>query len=274
MGITTQIEWTDSTINPQMGCAGCELANKKRRTCYAAILTDRYGGGKGWPETFEKPVIFPDRIQKALGWSDLAGKDRPEKPWLNKLPRHIFLDDMGDTWTEGLPVDWLLPYIPSMEASPHIFQFLTKRAHRMLTFFETLGYVPSNFHLGVSITDKATANGRMPTIRIIKERFPTAKTFISAEPLVGPVDLSPWLPYLDQVIVGGESGPDARPMLPSSEKAIRTQCLDAGVPYFLKQWGEFKNGVRVGKKKAGRMADGKTWDGMILSPMTTTLPGF
>src|SRR4051812_33920511 len=107
MGNKTSIEWADSTLNLEMGCDGCELRNDQTDTCYAGKLTDRFAGLTGWPEAFDKPKLFLHRLDGALRWSDLTGKQRPEKPWLNGLPRIIFLDDMGDTFTESLPEDWL-----------------------------------------------------------------------------------------------------------------------------------------------------------------------
>jgi protein gp37 len=89
---------------------------------------------------------------------------------------------------------------------------------------------------------------------------PAAVRFVSAEPLLGPLDLRPWLERLDWVIVGGESGRNARPMSPDWARSIREHCVSAGVPAHFKQWGEFRDGRRMGKRAAGRVLDGRTWD--------------
>lgn len=207
MGKDTSIGWADSTLNLQMGCDGCELWTKKRtgakanRTCYAGLLTERYGGKNGWPVAFAQPKMFPDRLSQALRWPDLSGIKRPDKPWLDDLPRIIFLNDMGDTFTESLPIDWMMPLIPDMETSVHEFLFLTKRVSRMKLFFEQLGYVPQNFWLGASVTSHSNI-GRIDILRNIEG----AKIkFLSVEPLLE--DIMPVsFEGIDWVIVGGCSG--------------------------------------------------------------------
>ena len=92
MGKETHIQWCDSSNNPQMGCEGCELVKGQTKPkCYAKVLTDRYAGLKGWPENFETPKIFMDRVPKMVQWPDLINTDRKDKPWLNGYPRLIFL---------------------------------------------------------------------------------------------------------------------------------------------------------------------------------------
>src|SRR6266550_110054 len=140
MGIQTDIQWCDSTLNIQMGCQGCELWNPAAGVfkCYAGVLTERMttaGPIKGWPEAFRFPKIFPHRMAEAERWSDLTGCERPHKPWLNGLPRLVFTNDMGDTWTDGLDRDWLAPYLPRMVATSHIYQILTKRPLAAAGFF-------------------------------------------------------------------------------------------------------------------------------------------
>lgn len=292
MGIKTLIEWCDSSLNAMSGCDGCELWNPKKgiKKCYAGVLTERYGGGKGWPVSFDQPAMFPERIKQACKWPDLAGKERPDKPWLSGLPRHIFLDDMGDTFTESLPIDWLLPHIPDMEASPHVWMFLTKRPRRMKQFFDLLGYVPANFKLGTTVTSPATLN-RVVALATIENAF----LWVSAEPLLKEVSLGSMLPVLSQVIAGGESGAQATRCHPDWLRNLRDECVAAGVSFFLKQHGEWEpftrikgrgyiaatdgrevtvdevmryphyiyendGWLKVGKKKAGRMLDGRTWD--------------
>ena len=284
MGIETDIEWCDSTVNGQMGCDGCELWNAQREDCYAGQLTRRYAGLKGWPESFDAPTLFPDRIPKACKWPDLTGTKRPIKRWLDGYPRLIFLDDMGDTFTESLPRDWLLPYIPAMESSPHTWQFLTKRPERMRRFFvDDLGYVPRNFWLGTSVTGPATRKRIWDLLKI-----PGAPVyFVSYEPAWKGLDIADYIVgqrRLSWVIVGGQSGPGAEPMHPDWARSVRNQCSVAGTSFFFKQWGawqpvSFEEGhwpesssrytfedrqqmLLAGKKAAGRLLDGREWNEM------------
>jgi len=232
MGKETDISWCDSTLNGIMGCRGCELWTSKTKICYAGNLVERYAGQKGWPEKFEEPVIFSERMQKGINWKDLRGVARPDKPWIPAaMPRMIFLNDMGDTFTEGLPLNWLLPYIEDMEKSPHIWQILTKRLRRAKAFFDLLGYVPDNFWLGTTITDQRTADARLPYLVLNQ-----AKTkFVSYEPMLGRVDLSPYLPSISWVILGGQSGQNMVEMSIADLEYSVGQCKDAGVKVFVKQ---------------------------------------
>jgi protein gp37 len=271
MAQTTGIEWCDSTLNLQMGCDGCELWNPKAgvRRCYAGNLTVLHGGPgkKGWPNGFAEPRIFPERLKQALRWPDLTGKDRPEKPWLNGYPRVIFLNDMGDTFTDTLPIDWLVPHITPMHQSRHIYIILTKRPARMLQCFEAWGEtkrchgeppvpIPPNFWLLTSVTGPQNV-GRIR--ELLKLRTLGARVLgVSYEPAWGPVDFRPFLGYvrclgvqggmvrvggaegyLDWLIAGGESGAHARPSHPDWFRQVRDQCQAAGVSFFFKQWGEY-----------------------------------
>lgn len=244
MGERSSIEWTDSTCNPEMGCDGCELWSPAAgvKICYAGVLTERYASGptpnKGFPEAFDKPKIFPGRIEAACRWKDLTGTARPDKPWLDGLPRLIFLDDMGDTFTESLPLDWLLPYVPAMEASPHIWQFLTKRPVRMLKFFEQLGRVPRNFWLGCSVIERRAFRGRMDSMLRLQRAFPRARLFVSWEPMIEP------LPWTDEdicaaswLLLGGESGHGARACDTGLIREAIGFCRRAGTAPFVKQLG-------------------------------------
>lgn len=303
MGIETKIEWCDSSLSIQMGCQGCELWNPSQgeKTCYAGQLTERYGGHKGWPDTFDKPKIFPERLIKAAKWADLRGTDRPNKPWLNGMPRMVFLDDMGDTFTEGLPIDWLAPHLPVMAEMPFVFMLLTKRANRMLEFSKTYPF-PENFWLMTSVTSAANY-GRIEQLLQVRGG---SLYGISYEPAWGPIDLVPYLRRTPQrankiswVISGGSSGSTAKPSHPDWFRTVRQDCSLFDCKYFHKQNGEWtsentnapvkirltsqgRNGgnlanscdgnevwmSRVGKHKAGRFLDGRTWDEMP----TATLP--
>lgn len=263
MGLLTAIEWCDSTLNLQAGCDGCELWNPKAgiKHCYAGTLTARHAGKKGWPVAFDQPALFPERLAAALRWPDLTGTERPEKPWLNGRPRMVFLNDMGDTFTESLPVDWLAPHLPAMADSPHVWMLLTKRPKRMREFFEQHP-CPPNVWLYVSVTDQSTANARIPELLRIDARV----RGISAEPLLGPVDVErpvsrgryealvaipglrpdladrlerkfEALDGLHHVILGGESGPGARTFHLQWARDLLRQCRRAGVACFIKQLG-------------------------------------
>src|SRR5215470_1434064 len=207
----TKIEWADDTVNAEMGCDGCELWDPKNkvRICYAGLLTERMlstGSLKGWPPAFDQPTIFPGRIATAARWTDLTGTGRAHKPWLDGLPRMIFLNDMGDTFTASLPLDWLTPELPIIAASPHIWLLLTKRADR-LRVFSLRHTLPDNVWAGVSIT--SPQDQRLRHLMRTRARV----RWISYEPMLAPVDWRPWLggdgrAGLDWLIVGGASGPD------------------------------------------------------------------
>src|SRR3954470_14030288 len=105
MSKSTPIQWCDSTVNPVMGCGGCELWDKDRKTCYAGTLHGRRAGQKGFARTFLSPTLFPGRLEGAARCPDLAGWARADKPWLDGLPRLIFVSDMGDALSETGAVD-------------------------------------------------------------------------------------------------------------------------------------------------------------------------
>lgn len=303
MGIQTGIEWCDSTTNPIVGCEGCELWNHtwpdEKQHCYAATLVKRYGGKNGWPEAFDRPEFFPGRIEKALKWPDLTGTDRPDKPWLNKFPRLIFLNDLSDTFIRNPgPATWLPNYVEAMAASPHIWLFLTKRPATMYMFFKSLGYVPPNFWLGTTLTTPGTVK-RAEMLTRIWDFASEALLWISAEPLLGDVvaamEQGSPVVKIDWMVAGGESGANARPSHPDWARALREWSRCWGIPFFWKQWGKWlpegqgdenlrpmhKHGLeilvernrvctldgetffwRVGKKDAGRLLDGREWSEM------------
>ena len=282
MSSTTNIEYCDSTVNGQMGCDGCELWSKKVRNCYAGRITEAMNGNrKGFPARFESPQIFDGRIQEACKWEDLTETKRPGKPWLDWYPRIIFLNDMGDTFTESLPMGWLRPYLPLIEASPHIWLILTKRVSRMVKFFgEMLGYVPGNCWLGASVTGKGTLARANELIKLAG----MGTLWLSVEPLLEEIVLpASVMESISWVGGGGESGPGSRPMNPRWAQALRDQCIEYRAPFFFKQWGDWAPGIttrpetsdchywsdtpfgwskRVGKKHAGRLLDGVEWNGL------------
>lgn len=258
MAKSTPIEWCDSVLNLQMGCDGCELWNPKMgvKICYAGKIIDRYGGkSTGYPQSFDKPKLFLDRLSEVERWPDLRGTERPEKPWLNGQPRLIFLDDMGDTFTESLPIDWLAPLLSRMGALPHIFILLTKRANRMLEFSKTNPF-PKNFWLLVSVTSAANYN-RIE--QLMQVRGGSVKG-ISYEPAWGPIDVRPWLPRrlalsdipgsalndgcaegwtdgLGWIVVGGQSGDLDKPFDIAWALSLGEQCKSSDTRLFVKQLG-------------------------------------
>ena len=239
----TKIEWADDTVNAEMGCDGCELWDPKNsvRSCYAGVQTERMlskGQLKGWPPAFHEPTIFPRRIAEAARWRDLAGTARPGKPWLNGMPRVIFLDDMGDTFTASLPDDWLAPELPVMAASPHLWLLLTKRPDRQRAF-SLRHELPPNVWCGVSITS--------PQDQRLRYLMRTRATvlWVSYEPILAPVDWRPWFSRgLNWLVVGGESGPGFRPMDLAWLADTVEQCRAAGVPLFVKQDSGRRPGMR------------------------------
>lgn len=251
MGKESAIEYCDSTANPEMGCNGCELwaPSKEMYSCYAGALTDFLRAGhKGYPKKFGEPVLFPERIDQACKWKDLSGTARPQgKSHLNGMPRVIFLDDMGDTWTEDLELMWLEPYVPMMEAAPHIWLFLTKRPWRMLKFFRQLGRVPRNFWLGCSIIERKAMTARLLAMQKIREQFPETILWVSWEPAYEPINWTPaTMGLFNWFVFGGESeavrlsGIDIRPARPSHPAWFKDAVHlagELGLARFFKQWG-------------------------------------
>ncbi|MEE9442602.1 MAG: phage Gp37/Gp68 family protein [candidate division Zixibacteria bacterium] len=233
MAIKTTIEWTESTWNPVTGCtkisAGC-------RYCYAERMAKRLRamGSPNYKDGF-KVSLHPRVLNLPLGW---------------KKPQMIFVNSMSDLFHKDVPLDYILKVFAVMKKCPqHQFQILTKRSGRMLQLDKNLPW-RENTWMGVTVENQKC----IP--RIDQLRQIGAKTkFLSLEPLLGPLP-NLILKGIDWVIVGGESGPGARPMKPEWVLDIRDQCLEAQVPFFFKQWGG------VNKKKAGRLLDNRTWDQM------------
>lgn len=335
MSRKTKIEWTDTTWNPVRGCSrvseGC-------RNCYAEKVAKRFSGtGQPYEGLIASGGQWNGNITPA---HHLLGE-----PLKWKSPRKIFVNSMSDLFHENVPFEFIASVFAVMGVTTrHTYQILTKRPQRMREFFDwalmrqdSLGewekLEPTDFNadsrifdhwpkdvkwrgydncgplfpytnvwLGVSVEDQKTANERIPWLM----DTPAAVRWISAEPLLGAIDLTrivypplkpktdlhPYvaydtlrghmigpddigLPKLDWVVVGGESGPGARPMHPDWVRSLRDQCVSAGTAYFFKQWGEHgpnwlndENGKipgsewmdKVGKKRAGRLLDGVEWN--------------
>jgi protein gp37 len=178
-------------------------------------------------------TIHPESLDAPLRW---------------KKPRKVFVNSMSDLFHEKVPLSFIKRAFAVMQqASQHEFQVLTKRPEVALAYAEELPW-PRNVWLGTSVETKQYVN----RIRVL-HRIPAEVRFVSAEPLLGPIGRLP-LGGVHWVIVGGESGPGARPMREEWVSHIRDQCQSRGVPFFFKQWGG------VNKKRTGRVLDGQTWD--------------
>lgn len=317
MAGTTSIEWADATWNPTVGCTkvspGCD-------NCYAETLVNRFAGhNKGFPNRFDVMT--------------LRGEDHLTLPLRWQKPKRIFVNSLSDLFHQDVPDEFIARVFAVMALAPrHTFQLLTKRHGRMRALLNSelfrrqmydalvaldyawinanqVAWPLTNVWLGVSVEDQKRADLRIPALL----DTPAAVRFLSCEPLLGPITFrwAKWQPFsddpnvwnneldglrrLDWVIVGGESGPGARPMRPDWARSIRDQCQAAGVPFLFKQWGnwvEVEGEARlsdrwvnpdgsqvevvsataanvhrgavvmrnVGKKAAGRVLDGRTWD--------------
>ena len=230
----TAIEWTDATWNPVTGCTkvspGCAH-------CYAEAITLRFG--RGGP-------FLPGKTTILLHWNRLA------QPGLWRKPRMVFVNSMSDLFHEEVPFSFIKKVFEVMETcSRHTFQVLTKRPTRMLDYAESCAGRegrPSHVWAGVSVENQYWADLRIPVLGEV----PAPVRFLSCEPLLKPITLD--LRGIHWVIVGGESGPRARPIDISWVRDIRDQCIAAGVPFFFKQWGGRTS------KAGGRVLDGQIWD--------------
>jgi protein gp37 len=242
------IEWTDATWNPVTGCSKVSPGCKH---CYAERMAKRL------------QAMGNPRYQN--GFQVTVHKDRLEEPLRWKKPRRVFVNSMSDLLHPDIPwhiVDTVVAVMA--RCHQHTFQVLTKRPERLREHFRPRKRPLPNVWLGTSCEDQPTAEKRIPHLLGV----PAAVRFLSLEPLLGPIDftdgpldpastMGTWSMLeegINWVIVGGESGPKARPMEADWVRGIRDQCLAAGVPFFFKQWGG------TNKKRAGRILDGRTWD--------------
>jgi protein gp37 len=225
------IEWTESTWNP---VTGCDKISPGCKHCYAERMARRLQGmGQANYRRGFRLTLQPSMLERPLAW---------------RTPQMIFVNSMSDLFHKDVPLGFIeRVFLVMKNASWHTFQVLTKRADRLEAVAGDLPWT-SNVWMGVSVERQDYAF-RVDHLR----RIPAAVKFLSLEPLLGPLvrlDLN----GIDWVIVGGESGPRARPMDEGWALDIRDQCRDAGVPFFFKQWGG-RN-----KRAAGRLLAGRTWD--------------
>ena len=315
----TSIEWATDVWNP---ITGCNKVSQGCKHCYAETIANRFWATQyppnedGSPRKFTDVRLHPERLEDPLRW---------------KKPRRVFVNSMSDLFHEDVPNDFIASVFGAMALSQqHTFMILTKRPKRATDWFQDIGgttrrawvllsaarlinadrikfpdWPLPNVWLGVSVEDQETADERIPMLL----QTPAAVRFVSYEPALGPVDFTAFMSppgkswshevalawgdtnELDWIIMGGESGPGARPMHPDWARSVRDQCQAAGVPFFFKQWGEWEKTTtenvlfgkpnrrdgknyakinypgykmqwvaRVGKKRAGRLLDGRTWD--------------
>lgn len=238
MADNSSIEWTESTWNP---VTGCNKVSPGCKHCYAERMAKRLQamGVDRYRHAFQV-TLQDDVVELPLSW---------------KKPRLVFVNSMSDLFHDKVPDSFVERCFEVMnEASWHTFQVLTKRPERVVSLADRLNWT-ANIWMGASVENKDF------TWRVHQLREVPARTrFISAEPLLGPIPTLP-LSGINWVIVGGESGPKARPMQAAWALQIRDRCQRYGVPFFFKQWGAYgADGVLRSKKANGRELSGRTWD--------------
>ena len=316
MGESTEINWTDATFNPWIGC---QSVAPECDNCYAEARDNRFNGGAHWGPKAPRHRTSIQNWKKPLRWNKKANQFFD----LNGRRQRVFCASLADVFDNAVDPAWRTDLFDLIRECDNLdWQLLTKRPQNMVKMLPAdWGDGWSNVWLGTSAGTQKTADQNIPHLL----NTPAAIRFVSAEPLLGAVDLQriripeasdgyldcligeKWVPgcgsissrtfktaKLNWVICGGESGPNARPMQPGWARSLRYQCVAAGVPYFFKQWGEWKplshqemdkwwpkdkdsaiclspdgsyhiDGCRmqrVGTKAAGRALDGRVWDKM------------
>ncbi|MES2495713.1 MAG: phage Gp37/Gp68 family protein [Pseudomonadota bacterium] len=270
MGQNSKIEWTTHTFNPWWGCLKVSPACKN---CYAETWAKRVGQHV-WGIKAKRRVFGDKHWSEPLKWNAMAAETGARA--------RVFCASMADVFEDRRDLDaqrtrlWAL-----IEATPHLdWLLLTKRPELAQALAPWGDKWPTNVWLGTTVEDQEYAEERLPHLTAI----PAVVRFISAEPLLGPIDISPWASGLDWVITGGESGPGARPSSPSWFIDMMNQCMVADVAFHFKQWGDWAPGdgiplakarskeaadgtamFRLGKKAAGRTLEGATWDGLPIA---------
>lgn len=235
---SSNIEWTESTWNP---VTGCNKVSPGCKHCYAEVMAARLQamGQPNYRNAF-KLTLQPHMLERPLTW---------------RKPQLVFVNSMSDLFHSEIPLAYIQSVFDVMRAAHwHRFQVLTKRSERLRDLAHLIDW-PSNVWMGVTVEAAAYAT-RVDDLRVV----PAAIRFLSLEPLLGPIpDLV--LDGIDWVIVGGESGPGARPMAEQWVLDIKARCEKAGVAFFFKQWGG------VNKSRTGRTLLGQTWDQMPSMPI-------
>lgn len=241
MAANSAIEWTEQTWNPTTGCTkvspGCQ-------NCYAEIMARRLKAMsvKGYENGFAL-TLQPDRLHE---------------PLQRTKPTMYFVNSMSDLFHEEIPENYIRQVFRVIKNAPqHTFQILTKRTSRMVQFFKSYD-APENAWLGVTVENKKHGVPRIDKLRRVRARL----RFLSIEPLLEDLG-NLYLTNIHWVIVGGESGPKARPMNPEWVERIKQQCDDQNISFFFKQWGGWgPDGKKRSKKANGRLLLGRTWDTM------------
>ena len=254
----TKIEWAEKSWNP---ITGCSAISEGCTHCWARRMAKRLAGRYGYPKDDPFRVTF--HFEKL---------DEPRK-W--RKPRRIFICSMGDLFHDDVQIYMLLQIFSIMQdLKEHTFLALTKRPENMLKWIKTCS-CPNNLWLGVSVETQKRADERIPILL----QIPAKVRFVSIEPMLGPVDLFNTIQSFRQrwtdlswVILGGETGPGARPMQPDWARSVRDQCQEAGVPFFFKTWGDlrFTKPTDISgwvdasydpyDKRGGRELDGRLWE--------------
>jgi len=242
MSARSQIEWTGATWNPVTGCdrvaTGCD-------NCYALTLSKRLKAMGA-----EKYQHDGSPITSGPGFGVTIHPRALRQPYSWKAPKVVFVNSMSDLFHAKVPISFVRDIFEVIAATPqHTYQVLTKRSHRMARIASQLDW-PQNLWMGVSVENQDVVD-RIDHLR----QVPAAVRFLSCEPLIGPIEALN-LDGIHWVIVGGESGPNHRPMESGWVESIRDQCLEAEVPFFFKQWGGRT------PKQNGRTLGGRIWDAM------------
>ncbi len=273
MGENSKIEWTTHTFNPWWGCTKVSEACKH---CYAESWAKRVGQ-RVWGPGSDRRLFGESHWRQPHRWNSKA-QDQPERP-------RVFCASMADVFEDREELQpWRSKLWEVIEATPNLdWLLLTKRPQNVLRLSGWSRSWPTNVWLGTTIELQKRADELLPYLAAV----PAHVRFISAEPLLGPLQIDPWLgSTINWVITGGESGPKARPAAPTWFRELLLQCMRADVPFHFKQWGDWAPGlgvnlpreknqriarataadgtemVRVGKKFAGRALDGSEWDGL------------
>lgn len=282
MGENSGIEWTHHTFNPWIGCTKISPACDN---CYAEAYDKRYGGEHWGPKAERRRTAFSN-------WNNPRRWNRQAENEGIRL--RVFCASLADVFDNAVPVEWRNDLWTLISETPNLdWLLLTKRPQNIakmlpLDWHTKINGCYENVWLGTTVENEQEADRRIPHLIDVK----AAVHFLSCEPLLGPVNISMYLSKaewrglpgwqssheIDWVIAGGESGPNARPSNPEWYRSLRDQCIDAGVPFLFKQWGEYvsvsevegsgqhytfddgRTVRRVGKKAAGRTLDGILWD--------------
>lgn len=265
MGQQSSIEWTDHTFNPWWGCTkvspGCTH-------CYAETWSNRYGHDIWGPQK-ERRTFGEKHWAEPLRWNQVATECERRA--------RVFCASMADIFEDNVSVEIERERLWSLIGKTPMLDWLllTKRPENMIHFVPWETKWPNNVWAMTSVENQEQATIRIPLL----SNVPAVARGLSIEPLLSEVDLGPWLDNIDWIIVGGESGRNARPLNPAWVVKIRNQCIKANIPFFFKQWGEWapilpetetycdmddqtwrQKLQRLGKKSAGRLLDGKVWN--------------